>query len=165
MTNNPPQSDLEKLFAPSLLALAFVLLAAGAVWGFQIRPMQAGQAASIAPSPEPVAVDTAAPAAPDMALVTATIAKGGCVACHTIPGIEGAVGQVGPTLADIGVNAAARRPGTTAEAYLRESLKEPAAFTASDCPFGPCTPGGMPQLQLTEAEIETLVNFLLTLGK
>jgi cytochrome c551/c552 len=165
MTTNPPQSDLERLFVPSLLALAFVLLAAGAVWAFQIRPAQV-TAAGMAHNQE-TAVDAAAPppAAVDMAQGNAVIAKGGCVACHTIPGIEGAVGQVGPNLAGIGAAAASRRPGTSAETYLRESLLEPMAFTAPDCPFGPCTPGGMPQLQLTEAELETLVNFLLTLGQ
>ncbi len=30
------------------------------------------------------------------------ITKYGCGACHTIPGVEGAKGQVGPTLANVG---------------------------------------------------------------
>lgn len=96
--------------------------------------------------------------------VIAAINKGGCTACHTIPNIPGAVGQVGPNLSNIGVDAANRRPGYTAQEYIRESLQEPNAFTAPECPFGPCPPGAMPQLQLDTNEIEVIVNYLTTLG-
>jgi len=111
-----------------------------------------------------VAEEGPATTAQDLSAVIAAIDKGGCVACHTIPNIPGAVGQVGPNLSRIGVEAANRREGYTAEAYIRESLLEPSAFTAPECPTGPCPPGTMPQLFLDQAEIEVIVKYLATLG-
>jgi hypothetical protein len=97
--------------------------------------------------------------------VIAVVNKGGCVACHSIPNIPGAVGQVGPDLSHIGVDGATRIEGYTAEAYIRESLLEPGAFTVPECPTGSCVTGVMPTLsQLNEAEIEVLVGYLSTLG-
>lgn len=116
------------------------------------------------------AVTQTAPAAPsaagDLAAVTAIVTKGTCGACHTIPGIEIAVGQIGPNLATIGTDAATRIEGVTAEAYLRESILNPNAFIAPQCPTGACLPNLMlPNLAdlLTPAEIDTIVNYLLTL--
>lgn len=110
---------------------------------------------------------TAAAAAPvDMAAVTAAVTKGTCGACHTIPGIAIAVGQIGPNLSAIGKDAATRIQGYTAEAYIRESIQKPNAFIAPKCPTGPCQPNIMlPNLVdiLTPAEIDTIVNYLLTL--
>jgi cytochrome c551/c552 len=111
-----------------------------------------------------VAEEGAATTAQDLDAVIAAIDKGGCVACHTIPNIPGAVGQVGPNLSRIGADAANRREGYTAEAYIRESLLEPSAFTAPECPTGPCPPGAMPQLLLDQTEIEVIVKYLTTLG-
>ena len=100
----------------------------------------------------------------DMDAVIAAINKGGCIACHTIPDIPGAVGQVGPNLANIGVDGATRRQGYSAEEYIRESLMEPSTFTAPECPTGPCPPGVMPQLPLDQSEIDTVISYLVTLG-
>lgn len=108
---------------------------------------------------------SAAEATPvDLEQVIAAINKGGCTACHTIPNIPNAVGQVGPNLSNIGVEAATRREGYTAQEYIRESLEEPNAFTAPECPLGPCVAGTMPQLTLNDSEIDLLVNYLSTLG-
>ncbi len=96
--------------------------------------------------------------------VIAAINTGGCTACHTIPGIPNAIGQVGPNLSNIGVDAATRREGYTAEEYIRESLKDPTAFTAPECPTGPCITGTMPVLQLNDAQIDAIVSYLITLG-
>lgn len=170
MTNNQETSTNE-LYVPAILAILFVLVAAVLVWATQIRP------ATSQAAPEQVAVvagsnDVASAAAPaesqapaDMDAVIAAITKGGCVACHTIPDIPDAIGQVGPNLSNIGVDAASRREGYTAEEYIRESLSEPNAFIVPDCPFGPCVAGTMPNLPLDESEIELLVSFLSTLGK
>ena len=103
--------------------------------------------------------------APDK--VVAATNKGGCGACHKIPGVPGAVGQVGPDLSNIGVVGAERRPGYTAEEYIRESILDPIAFIAPECPFGPCTPGVMPQnfdQFLSPDEVDAIVEFLSTLG-
>ena len=96
--------------------------------------------------------------------VIAIINKSGCPACHTIPNIPGAVGQIGPNLSNIGVDGATRRPGYTAEEYIRESIQNPSAFTAPNCPTGPCPAGVMPQITLSNDELETLVKYLSNLG-
>jgi hypothetical protein len=96
----------------------------------------------------------------DLDEVIAAINKGGCTACHTIPDIPGAVGVVGPNLANIGVAGAERIPG----AYIRESLVEPNAFTAPECPTGPCITGVMPEILLEDAEVDVIVSYLATLG-
>jgi len=54
----------------------------------------------------------------------------GCFACHTVEvlGIRG--GQRGPDLSSAGKQAEARRPGVSAEEYLREAIVDPwACFT------------------------------------
>jgi hypothetical protein len=83
-----------------------------------------------------------------------------------MPGVPTAVGVVGPDMSNIGNEAATRVPGQSAEVYLHESIVNPNAFTAPNCPFGPCIGGAMPanmsQL-LTEDEINLLVQYLLTL--
>lgn len=115
-----------------------------------------------------VSAVAAAPAAGpvDIAAVTAVVTKGTCGACHAIPGIDTAVGMIGPSLAAIGTEAATRIPGSTADAYIRESILNPNAFVAPKCPTGDCLAGVMlPNLgqMLTPAEIDTIVNYLLTL--
>jgi len=113
-----------------------------------------------------VTTTTAAPPAP--AEVAAIVTKGTCFACHVIPGVTTAVGQVGPNLSNIGVDAATRIPDYTAEQYIRESLLDPNAFIAPECPTGPCLPNLMVQNlgdTLTPEEIDTLVAYLVTLGK
>ncbi len=107
----------------------------------------------------------AAQATPDPATVAA-FAKAGCAGCHTIPGIPNAVGLVGPNLAKIGAEAGSRKPGASAEGYLRESILDPAAFLAPQCPNGPCPSGVMPPNfgeRLSEGDIDLIVAYLLTL--
>lgn len=69
--------------------------------------------------------------------------KAGCVACHTIPGIEGAVGKQGPKLME-GTNAPKRiksaayksSPGggkaRNTKEYITESILTPSAFVVPD---------------------------------
>src|ERR671930_2148619 len=45
----------------------------------------------------------------------------GCVGCHTLAGMPGTA-QVGPDLTALASVAGTRRPGLSAEAYVRESL-------------------------------------------
>lgn len=100
--------------------------------------------------------------------VIAIFTKGTCFACHVIPGMPTAVGQVGPNLSNIGLTAATRIEGYSAEEYLRESLLEPNAFIASECPTGPCLPNLMVQNlgeSLTTEEIDTIVAYLGSIGK
>lgn len=99
--------------------------------------------------------------------MVATFNKGGCAGCHTIPGIPGANGRVGPNLSNLGVEAAGRRPGFTAEEYIRESILDPNAFIASNCPTGDCPAGVMLQnfaQTLSPDELEKIVSYLSVLG-
>ena len=66
--------------------------------------------------------------------------KAGCPACHTIPGIEGATGKVGPLLME-GSNAPKRMkdPGYQGKArstreYITESILKPSAYVVKDYP-------------------------------
>ena len=47
-----------------------------------------------------LSVSCASGAAPDPQEIAAAFQKGGCTACHVIPGIPGAVGTIGPDLSD-----------------------------------------------------------------
>ncbi len=92
---------------------------------------------------------------------------GGCVACHFIKGVGGESAEVGPNLSRVGVNAAERRPGASAEAYIEESIRDPNAFIMPNCPNGSCPEGVMPQTfpdSLADSEISTIVNYLAALG-
>lgn len=100
----------------------------------------------------------------DLDAAITAINSGGCIACHTIPGIPNAVGMVGPDLSNIGVDAATRIEGYSAEDYIRESLIEPNAFVAPDCPTGPCVEGVMVVAGVSDADLEIIIDYLLTLG-
>jgi cytochrome c oxidase subunit 4 len=82
--------------------------------------------------------------------------KGGCGACHTIEGLSS--GMVGPNLTHIGTTAAERKPGLSAEQYIRESVENPGAFVVEG--FPPAMPATIRQ-NMTDAEFEALVAFLL----
>lgn len=82
----------------------------------------------------------------------------GCVACHRKTGESGALGSIGPDLTGLRDRAADRKPGTSAAAYVRESIKTPSAFIAPG--FGGSA-FGMPDLGLADEEIDALTAFLL----
>ena len=88
---------------------------------------------------------------------------GGCGSCHFL-GAFGERRKVGPDLSNIGALAGERIAGMSAEAYLRQAIIDPNAFIAPNCPNGPCLPNIMPATYgqfLTEAQVETLVQYLL----
>jgi mono/diheme cytochrome c family protein len=94
------------------------------------------------------------------------LGTGGCAGCHTVAGLEGAAGQVGPELTHIASIAAERVAGQSASEYLHTSILQPSAYVVADCPNGPCADNVMPQNfgeRLTQQEIDDLVTFLLTL--
>ena len=99
--------------------------------------------------------------------VVAVFNTSGCAGCHVIPGIPGANGQVGPNLTTIGADGGTRIDGYTAEEYIRESILDPNAFIAPECPFGDCPANVMLQSfadTLSEDDLETIVGYLSTLG-
>lgn len=91
----------------------------------------------------------------------------GCPACHTIPGIEGATGKVGPELWE-GTNAPKRikdagyagKAKTTKE-YITESILNPSAYVVTDYPDNQ-----MPKdfgLKLTGGALSKIVDYLAAL--
>jgi len=68
----------------------------------------------------------------------------GCSSCHGNP--DGSIpAAVGPNLGGIGEAGATRISGYTAAQYIYESVLNPTAFIAPECPNGPCPPtSGMP---------------------
>ncbi|MGH8924176.1 MAG: c-type cytochrome [Acidimicrobiia bacterium] len=81
----------------------------------------------------------------------------GCTGCHSIQGLA-TTGQIGPDLRSVGETAGERVEGLSAEEYIAQSLSTPAAFYVPG--FGP-TIAEMPDLNLTDTEIDALVDFLL----
>jgi len=80
--------------------------------------------------------------------------------------VPGAVGVVGPDLSDIGSVAADAVEGMSAEEFIHESIVDPNAFIAEECPTGPCPAGVMtPNLAdiLSPDEIDAIVGYLVTL--
>ena len=121
------------------------------------------------PEPTPVSEPTAEPLsslAPAGEQIFITGAGQGaatpCVTCHTVEGVNEAVGLLGPDLSHIGTEAANRQPGLSAEDYLEQSIREPEAFI----PEGVyrAVPGLMLNAitaGLTDEDVEALVAFLL----
>jgi cytochrome c oxidase subunit 2 len=95
--------------------------------------------------------------------VTLFTTKYGCNGCHQLTA-AGATGLVGPSLDGIGTTAGTRVPGLSAEDYLRESILNPNAFLAPQCPAGACPANVMPQdfaQRMPGPDLDILVDFLL----
>jgi cytochrome c oxidase subunit 2 len=82
----------------------------------------------------------------------------GCNACHTLSD-AGATGAVGPSLDGLGEAAGARRPGLSAEEYIRESILDPNAFIVPGFQAG-LMPPNLGE-RLSPQELEILVTYLL----
>jgi hypothetical protein len=94
----------------------------------------------------------------------------GCPLCHTIPGIEGAVGELGPKLHEK-INAPKRikdprykGKATNTKEYVRESILDPSAYVVMNEEENELYPDGlMPQgfkHQLSVDAIDKLVDFI-----
>lgn len=96
---------------------------------------------------------------PSLAGATLFKAKG-CATCHNGPDSSSSF-SVGPPLIDASDWAGDRRAEMSAADYLAESMRTPSAFIspAFSGGMGPMT--GMPDLNLSEAEIAALVAYLL----
>jgi mono/diheme cytochrome c family protein len=81
----------------------------------------------------------------------------GCANCHE-PGLFGR--RLGPPLDHIGTVAATRRPGMSAEEYLRQSIVDPGAYVV------PGYQDSMPRdlgRDLSPTDLDALVAYLLSL--
>ncbi len=81
----------------------------------------------------------------------------GCITCHSF---DPETTLVGPSIAGVAVRAETRVSGQTARQYLRESIVSPSAYLVDG--FDGKMPGDWADV-LTEAEIEAVVGYLLTL--
>lgn len=125
--------------------------------------LQAQSATTPTPAPTAVTAPTATPRPIDGIEPDEIILNAGCGACHKI-GSLGEAHKVGPDLTYIGLTAGERVPDMSAEAYIRQSILEPNAYLAPECPNAPCLPNIMPQnfsSRLSPAQIDTMVAFLL----
>jgi mono/diheme cytochrome c family protein len=85
--------------------------------------------------------------------------KGACEICHRI----GQKGTRAPDLAGIGGRAAKTKPGTSARAYIIESLLHPQAYVVEGYP--PIMPAvDKPPIALNRSEVWALTAFLESLG-
>ena len=123
------------------------------------------ESAEAAPSVQPSAPAASGLAATGRQIFITGTGQGSatpCVTCHTVGGVPEAVGLLGPDLSNIGAEAANRKPGTSAEDYLVESIREPEAFIAEGVERA--TPGLMLTAitaGLADEDVDALVAFLL----
>jgi nitrite reductase (NO-forming) / hydroxylamine reductase len=106
-------------------------------------------------------------------LTTRAFQKGGCGACHIIPGVPGASGVIGPDLSAAGELAESLVESETysgsAESgleFIRESILQPEVYLSQDCSAGPCQPGIMPATLgdiLSQEELDAIVQYLVSL--
>jgi cytochrome c oxidase subunit 2 len=80
----------------------------------------------------------------------------GCTGCHQIVGVSGGI-EVGPNLTLLAQRAGERVAGMSAEQYVRASILTPDAYIVS----GYANPSPMPQLLVSDDELDALVAFLL----
>lgn len=113
-----------------------------------------GSSAPVAPAPAVGGL-----AAQGQTVFTGT---GICMTCHTIDGVPGAVGIIGPDLTHIATDAATRQPGVSARDYITTSIVDPESFIAEG--IERATPGLMTAAivaNLSDADVEALVEFLM----
>jgi len=121
--------------------------------------------ATVVPTRTPTPVPTLDPDATPRP-VSDLVVVYGCSACHTIPPFTTEEMWIGPNLSNIGIVAADRVPGMSAEAYIRQSITDPNAFLAPRSDGLTPPPNIMPQNYaqiINPQEIDALVEYLLTL--
>lgn len=126
------------------------------------RPLLLAAGALVAGAASLVAT-VARPAVDDVGALdgAALFVDKGCATCHDGPRSTAMI-EVGPPLDEAAAWAAARVPGQDAPGYLAASMRDPAAFISPAFAGGVGPTTAMPQLELSDAEIEALVAYLLT---
>lgn len=80
-----------------------------------------------------------------------------CSTCHTIKKVAGAVGTIGPDLDGLAARAASRKPGMSADDYIKESIEKPTAFVVPN--YQPLMPATL-RSTMTDQEFADMVAFL-----
>lgn len=157
-----------------IMALTFMLVAAGCSASRDTTPTPATPTREVAtersvvvtPTEEPTATDLAPTPADDTthpdAEVYALLESNQCLSCHM-------VGDRGNSLAGPSLNGLSERIDTygldqSAEEYVYEALVNPAAYLPDSCPNGQCV-NMMPSYadRLSEDQLNAMVAFLLNL--
>jgi hypothetical protein len=81
-----------------------------------------------------------------------------CVSCHKIEGTS-AQSEVGPELTHIGTIGATRKPGISAEDYIRESIEDPGSYIVAG--YSNIMPPG--QKDGFGEDYETIITYLVSL--
>ena len=127
-----------------------------------LAPQPGNAAISATTTPSPMALTSTAAAQPAAAatgrgaLLFATM---GCTGCHMHASFPNARMQVGPDLTAVADRAGTRVSGLDARAYIRQSLREPGAYRVAG--FSAV----MPDLRLTDEQIDSLTAFLLSTSR
>jgi hypothetical protein len=131
----PPPAGNEKAWI-ALIAACVLSIAALSVWRDQSVPMSRPIDKTTPPALEPAAVPLVTGEEP----IQDQFTRAGCPVCHTIPGIAGANGQVGPPLL-LGTTGPIRladsRYGgraTTVREYIVESIVSPQEYVVLGYP-------------------------------
>ncbi len=158
-------SLLSRTIAPVLLfLLTIILVACGsadlpatdcvkAVDGTMVESScDAPEGTKAVPTATPLP-DTGSSSAGDPGLVV--FVNSGCGGCHAIDGVQLAMGQTGPSLTGVGSRYDAD--------FIKESILNPNAVIAEQCPTGPCQKDIMPMTfgdTLSSEQIDSLVSYL-----
>jgi hypothetical protein len=104
---------------------------------------------------------TVAPSSPSTELDGAALFRAkGCSSCHDGPDTSSFIDGF-PDLSNVASFAGSRVPGISAEDYVAESIEQPGAFISPAFDGGVGPTAFMPTLDVSGAEIDALVAYLL----
>lgn len=149
---------MSSLLVPMLSVLLLLALACGGAAAPTVPPTETKPTSPPTPVDTPTTAPVDGPGEEDGEAIFTGL--GLCATCHTIE--EVATGLVGPDLTHIGTDAGTRKPGVSAEDYIRESIREPEDFVAEGVERA--TAGVMTSAitaNLTDGQLDALVEFLL----
>ncbi len=95
----------------------------------------------------------------DAAAGKAVFASNGCGSCHTLA-VAGATGTIGPDLGKV-VTGDAKKAGMPIDAFIQQSITDPAAFTASGGPWATAMPTTFGS-SLSSSQIADLVALIVS---
>ncbi len=119
---------------------------------------------AVSPTPTATPAPTVTPRPLDGTEPEEILLNAGCTSCHQI-GSLGEAHKVGPNLSNIGSLDSETLHGQSLDDYLKQSILDPNAIVAANCPNGPCLPNIMPRdyaQRLSSRQVDLLVTYLLT---
>ena len=108
-------------------------------------------------APTPIPPEAAIQVPPELRAGAEVFTRNGCAACHAV---QGDTRMTGPSLAGISERGATRKPGMSAEDYIRESVRQSQAYVVEGYP--PIMPSFGPN-QIPDDQLDQLVQYLMSL--